>query len=157
MAPSQIFCSRGTNQPGPLLVPEGTIILNAALGSRPGYWWGERQWLWVLWLIQKSATCDPTKILGTEWLGTTVVREYKVGRCKRGRKGEADWLVGWGDEQIWRAESGKEPADVHGQLVTQAQEYRGQILVQCPGAAGECLYWCLWFLLSLVDVQEPLV
>lgn len=36
---------------------------------------------------QPSTTYDPTKSPGVGWLGITVVREYGVGRKKRGRGG----------------------------------------------------------------------
>lgn len=44
--------------------------------------------------IQPKAICDPTKSPGAGQLGSTVVKEYKVGS---GGEGETEWFVGWGE------------------------------------------------------------
>lgn len=50
---------------------------------------------------QPSATCNPTMSPGAGWLGTIVVREYRVGRWKRGR---GRIVCGLEERQIWKGE-----------------------------------------------------
>lgn len=64
---------------------------------------------------QPSITCVLIKSPGSEWSGAIVVREFRVGRWKRGRSRK---VRVWGERRIWRGGGDEEQADVNGLLAT---------------------------------------